>query len=442
MKRLSKQKLDHAIKQHMLWLHSHGKEGEKADFRDTSLTKADLSGKILHKANLRNADLRGVIFTETDLREADLRKANLSGANLTEADLRKADVRGASLGLSNKTGRKMRLRHLDGANLSRADLRQAKLSKANLEGVNLSRANLTEANLSISLLSGCNLSNSNLSKSNLEGADLFGADLFSADLTEAILNVADLSEADLNDAILHKTLLGGTKFSHTTLNKTLFDSKYQLKQLASPLTETQLQQAIFLDEKQTGNANQKKLTIKLDTPEISPINLSYLLKAIQSAYNNLFYLCSTKETNLSHIQQNLTPYFNSINRENELKIISIQKNELAIELSGDPITIDALKIIVSNIVKHTAQLAKLQGSGKKTQHNFMFDNDANDLRYRNEISQIVGTIPMDTLLIKKLRITNSTVLANREELLSQSLLSLINIVYIKILLNGYSIEIN
>ena len=65
------------LKKHKLWLKSGGKEGERANLRDT----------YLWGANLRGADLRGADLRSADLKYSDLRGANTYAADLTDADL-------------------------------------------------------------------------------------------------------------------------------------------------------------------------------------------------------------------------------------------------------------------------------------------------------------------------------------------------------------------
>ena len=108
------------LKDHKLWLDSHGKQGKRA-----LAGYADLQG-----VNLCNANLQGA-----DLARASLEEANLRGANLARADLRDANLDGVYLRGANLTGA-----NLQGENLTGADLRDA-----NLQGVNLAGANLVDA---------------------------------------------------------------------------------------------------------------------------------------------------------------------------------------------------------------------------------------------------------------------------------------------------------
>lgn len=103
---MDKSKLDSVVAQHMLWLGTKGKGGQRAD-----LSNANLEGAGLIRANLRGAYLGGA-----NLEGADLRFANLRGADLEGANLRFANLEGVNLGWAN----------LEGANLEGADIRHCK----------------------------------------------------------------------------------------------------------------------------------------------------------------------------------------------------------------------------------------------------------------------------------------------------------------------------
>ena len=101
------------LKDHKLWLDSHGKQGKRV-FAGC----ADL-----HGVNLCNANLYGA-----DLRDAYLHGANLYGANLYGADLCNAYLQGADLARANLRGANLRGANLRGANLHGANLRGAKFA--------------------------------------------------------------------------------------------------------------------------------------------------------------------------------------------------------------------------------------------------------------------------------------------------------------------------
>ena len=164
LRKISQEELDMILKNHKLWLGTHGKEGERANLRSV-----DLRGFNLTKVNLSHAGLTGSDLTAANLCSANLRYANLSGADLYCADLKYAD------------------------------LKYANLSAANLECSNLSCSNLSCADLRVVDLPNANLSCANLICACLTGADLRGADLHGSDLTGANLKNAVLLGANLTD---------------------------------------------------------------------------------------------------------------------------------------------------------------------------------------------------------------------------------------------------
>lgn len=99
------------------------------DLSGADLSKANLRNQTLFKVNLSGANLKEADLSHTGLFEADLSRADLSGAKLQAADMEKADLRGAALNGSDLSGARLVL-----ANLFGADLRNAELSNASLEG--------------------------------------------------------------------------------------------------------------------------------------------------------------------------------------------------------------------------------------------------------------------------------------------------------------------
>ncbi len=214
--------LDQTLKDHKLWLESHGKEGKKAD-----LSKANLSGANLDSANLTMADLSGANLSGANLGGAKLLEANLSRvilfhANLSGAKLNGSDLSGADLSEANLSEANLSKAKLSGANLRGADLIKADLSGADLILADLGWASLGGANLSkawlLADLSGAELARANLSGAHLEGANLNGADLLGADLSGAELGHANLIGADLSDADLSGAKLSEAKLSKAKLS--------------------------------------------------------------------------------------------------------------------------------------------------------------------------------------------------------------------------------
>ena len=158
-RKITIEELEMILKNHKLWLDTHGAEGEQACLSYMDLTGVNLENAYLHRANLSGA--------------------NLSWTNLSGATLAYANLQGADLRYTNLAG--------------------AKLMIANLEGANLTNANLREANLEWSYLEGANLTRANMKFANLERANLGHADLTFADLKDANLKLADLTGVDLTN---------------------------------------------------------------------------------------------------------------------------------------------------------------------------------------------------------------------------------------------------
>jgi hypothetical protein len=144
---------------HKKWAESDGKEGVKANLRNTNLSEADLRRANLSNADLSGANLSRVYLSKANLRNADLRDADLSEAYISKANLKGADL--SSVDLCNAI--------LSGANLSNVSLRNASLSHADLRDANLSDTDLSGANLS-----GVDLSSAFLHGTHLREEDLIG----------------------------------------------------------------------------------------------------------------------------------------------------------------------------------------------------------------------------------------------------------------------------
>jgi KAP family P-loop domain/Pentapeptide repeats (8 copies) len=110
--------LELILQDHLEWIRSGGKDGERADLRG-----ADLRGANLGRADLRGADLGRADLGRADLSGADLGRADLSGARLSGADLRGADLRWADLRSADLFGARLSGAGLGGANLSGVELR-------------------------------------------------------------------------------------------------------------------------------------------------------------------------------------------------------------------------------------------------------------------------------------------------------------------------------
>ena len=87
------------LKDHKLWVETHGEEGVQANLRGANLRGANLSS-----ANLRGANLSSTNLCDADLYRADLYCADLYCADLRGADLRDTNLRGADLFKANLEG--------------------------------------------------------------------------------------------------------------------------------------------------------------------------------------------------------------------------------------------------------------------------------------------------------------------------------------------------
>ena len=178
-RKITIEELEMILKNHKLWLDTHGAEGEQAclsymDLTGVNLENADLSmanliGTNLQGANLENKDLRAADFTWADLSNANMSGANLSYAIMGGADLSGANMRysrfiyaslaNADMSMSDLQGAIFTAADLRGANLTCSDMSCADLRSANLEGANLTNADLKDANINHVDLTGVNLTN-------------------------------------------------------------------------------------------------------------------------------------------------------------------------------------------------------------------------------------------------------------------------------------------
>jgi uncharacterized protein YjbI with pentapeptide repeats len=183
------------VRNHVEWLNSSGRRGDRARLSGANLSGVRIRGAQLREAYLDRADLSRARLGGADLREANLSGADLSAAYLGGADLSDAYMAGADLFSAD----------LDGADLSKADLTDANLPEARLTRADLSAATLSSAVLDRADLSEACLIRADLRSAGLSGANLSGADLRGAVLQEAVLVSASLTSCDLRGASVYGT---------------------------------------------------------------------------------------------------------------------------------------------------------------------------------------------------------------------------------------------
>jgi uncharacterized protein YjbI with pentapeptide repeats len=157
-------------------------DGQRIDFSEANLGSADLS-----LANLNGSDLSGAKLVNTNLENVTLVRAFLGKADFYGADLRNAnfgetDLRGAMLSGFDLSGADFTRSNLSGANLSGAKLDGANLVRAYLPRANLENSLLVDTDLSEAYLYEANLVNADLRRSTLIGTKLTDADLSKANL--------------------------------------------------------------------------------------------------------------------------------------------------------------------------------------------------------------------------------------------------------------------
>ena len=181
-RKITQEELDMILKNHKLWLDTHGAEGEQACLSYMDLTGVNLENAYLHRANLIGTNLQGANLENTGLACVDFTGANISHANMSYANLRYAIMDGADL-----SGANMRYSRFIYASLANADMSMSDLQGAIFTAADLRGANLTCSDMSCAELEGANLTNADLKDANLKLADLTGVNLTN------IKNLPDIS---------------------------------------------------------------------------------------------------------------------------------------------------------------------------------------------------------------------------------------------------------
>ena len=198
-RKITIEELEMILKNHKLWLNSHGAEGEQACLSYMDLTGVNLENADLYMANLIGTNLQGANLENKDLRAVDFTWADLSNANMSGANLSYAIMDGADLSGANMRYSRFIYASLANADMSMSDLQGAIFTAANLRGANLTCSYMSCADLRSANLEGANLTRANMKFANLERANLGHADLTFADLKDANLKLADLTGVDLTN---------------------------------------------------------------------------------------------------------------------------------------------------------------------------------------------------------------------------------------------------
>lgn len=135
--KLNQKTINQIIKQHSLWLKSHGNEGKRAqlkrkyfeniDFENANLENAVLSFSYFINCNFINSNLEKAVMSQVNIENCNFKKAKLSDINLYKSRLIKLDM--------------------TDVNLSQANLRKTMIDMVNFENSNISKSNLSKAEI-------------------------------------------------------------------------------------------------------------------------------------------------------------------------------------------------------------------------------------------------------------------------------------------------------
>ena len=162
---------------HMAWITSVGKQGERGDF-----SRRDMSTQSLQGLNFAAAKLEFTVLSKCDMRDAEMLMSDCSFADMRHADLSRADLRGGTFKRANFS---------DGVLQSvRAGPIQIIGAKTvtwptRFESARFDNARLRQADFQYAIMSSC---------------DFTGADLRDADFRNAILQDSQFAGADTRGA--------------------------------------------------------------------------------------------------------------------------------------------------------------------------------------------------------------------------------------------------
>ncbi len=175
--------LEDMINQHILWITSVGKNGNRLNLSGYDLRQLvdlrlyTLTALIAEKATFLNLNLNGIqlqsaVLTESDFRDCNLSRADLRAAVFDRANLSRANLMGSNLGPLH-FGKPTDPNHkIKPVSMIKANLRYAQLSAANLSDINLSGADLSYANLSHANLTNAKMDGAILTQTKLDGTIL------------------------------------------------------------------------------------------------------------------------------------------------------------------------------------------------------------------------------------------------------------------------------
>ena len=175
-------------------LDARGMIGEKLNFLELKIVRADFGGARLTGSNFLKADLRGASFTGAILESCTFLECEASGVEFGGANLNNARfVGGCTLDGASLAGATLKGAYLRGTSLKAANLRRAVLDAADLSECNLAKAKLYLAVARDTRFEVADLRDAELLSANLMGASLARATLYGADLRGANLHGADMA---------------------------------------------------------------------------------------------------------------------------------------------------------------------------------------------------------------------------------------------------------
>lgn len=255
----------------------------------------------------------------------------------------------------------LRSMELIGFDLSRVDFSHADLSGCKLERVNLTASKLIGAKLSFSKIGASRIDFCEIRKGDWYGTHCENSSFHGSDFSEASLSSVSLKDCRIDDCDFRKASTTGM----------VLNTRAVLQSIAYPLTDTQLSGIVFLDEvtkKKPATADSGvTVEIRISGGDISPFNLSYLLLALEGAYNNLVLLSRTDSVDLEEIKQCMAPYFQGVGASDALRITRIREGSIVIDLATAASlagVLVALSQVVKNVGEQMISYKKLQLEAK------------------------------------------------------------------------------